>query len=52
MRDLALYLSSQDNIVHRKRLLMPKKEHNFQGKWEFLEDQAFHAQIVSIHTGG
>jgi len=51
MRDLALYLASQDSIVHRKRLLMPTKEHNFPRKWELLKDQAFNAQIVSIHTG-
>ena len=52
MRDLAIYLASEDSIVHRKRLLMPKKEHNFPRKWEFLKDQTFDAQIVSIHTGG
>eukprot|EP00253_Pinus_taeda_P020070 PITA_20070 len=51
MRDLAIYLASQDSVVHRKRLLMPKKEHNFPRKWEFLKDQTFDAQIVSIHTG-
>ena len=52
MRDLALYLASQDSIVHRKRLIMPKKENNFPRKWELLKDQAFDAQIVSIPTGG
>jgi hypothetical protein len=51
MRDLAIYLSSKDNIVHRKRLLMPRKEHDFPRKWELLKDQAFDAQIVYIHTG-
>jgi hypothetical protein len=51
MRDLALYLASQGSIVRRKRLLMPKKEDSFPGKWELLKDQVFDAQIVSIHTG-
>uniref|UniRef100_A0A0D6QU60 Uncharacterized protein n=1 Tax=Araucaria cunninghamii TaxID=56994 RepID=A0A0D6QU60_ARACU len=51
MRDLALYLGAQDNIIHRRRLIMPKKEHNLPAKWELLNDRAFEAQIVSIHTG-
>jgi len=52
MRDLALYLASQDSMVCRKRLLMPKKEDNFPRKWELLKDQTFNAQVISIHTGG
>lgn len=51
MRDLALYLASRDWIVNRKRLFMPKKEDGLPGKWELLKDQAFNAQVVSIHTG-
>jgi len=51
MRDLALYLASRDSIVCRKRLLMPRKEDNLPGKWELFKNQAFDAQIVSIHTG-
>ncbi|GLJ19892.1 hypothetical protein SUGI_0360450 [Cryptomeria japonica] len=51
MRDLALYLGCQDSIVHRKRLLMPRKEHCLSGEWELLRDRQFNAQIVSIHTG-
>ncbi|GLJ19852.1 hypothetical protein SUGI_0359740 [Cryptomeria japonica] len=51
MRDLAIYLGSQDYIINRKRLLMPRKEHNLPGKWELLNDRPFDAQIVSIHTG-
>jgi hypothetical protein len=31
---------------------MPKTEHSLPGKWELLKDQAFDAQVVSIHTGG
>jgi len=52
MRALALYMASQDRIVCRKRLFMPKKEDRLPVKWELLKDQAFDAQIVSIHTGG
>eukprot|EP00253_Pinus_taeda_P021724 PITA_21724 len=51
MRDLALYLASRGSIARRKRLLMPKKEDSLPAKWELLKDQAFDAQIVSIHTG-
>jgi hypothetical protein len=51
MRDLALYLASRDSIVRRKRMLMPRKEDGLPVKWELLKDQAFHAQIVSLHTG-
>ena len=51
MRDLAIYLASRDNIVHRKRLFMPRKDHNFPKKWEMLKDEECDAQIVSIHTG-
>jgi hypothetical protein len=52
MRDLAQYLASQDSIVRRKRLLMPRKEDSLPRKWELFKDQTFDAQIVSIHTGG
>jgi len=51
IRDLALYLASGNSIVRRKRLLMPKKEDSLPAKWEVLKDQAFGAQVVSIHTG-
>ncbi|GLJ58452.1 hypothetical protein SUGI_1450210 [Cryptomeria japonica] len=51
MRDLALYLGCQDSIVHRKRLLMPRKEHCLSEEWELLRDRQVNAQIVSIHTG-
>ncbi|XP_059074900.1 disease resistance protein ADR1-like [Cryptomeria japonica] len=51
MRDLALYLGCQDSIVHRKRLLMPGKEHCLSEEWELLRDRQVNAQIVSIHTG-
>ncbi|GLJ58977.1 hypothetical protein SUGI_1487160 [Cryptomeria japonica] len=51
MRDLALYMGCQGSIVHRKRLLMPRKEHRLPGEWELLRDRQFNAHIVSIHTG-
>ncbi|XP_057866631.2 probable disease resistance protein At4g33300 isoform X2 [Cryptomeria japonica] len=51
MRDLAIYLGSQDSIVHRKRLFMPKKELSLPGEWQMLNDRSFNAQVVSIHTG-
>uniref|UniRef100_A0A0C9QVS4 TSA: Wollemia nobilis Ref_Wollemi_Transcript_5240_2751 transcribed RNA sequence n=1 Tax=Wollemia nobilis TaxID=56998 RepID=A0A0C9QVS4_9CONI len=47
IRDLALYLGAQDNIIHGKRLMMPRKEHNLPAKWKSLNE----AQIVSMHTG-
>ncbi|XP_059074885.1 probable disease resistance protein At4g33300 [Cryptomeria japonica] len=51
MRDLALYLGCQGDIVHRKRLLMRRKENNLPESWALLCDREFDAQIVSIHTG-
>ncbi|XP_057866624.2 probable disease resistance protein At4g33300 [Cryptomeria japonica] len=51
MRDLAIYLGSQNSIVHRKRLFMPRKELSLPGEWEMLNDRPFNAQVVSIHTG-
>ncbi|GLJ19833.1 hypothetical protein SUGI_0359460 [Cryptomeria japonica] len=50
MRDLALYLGYHGDLVHRKRLLMPRKELNLPGSWAFCDTQ-FDAQIVSVHTG-
>nr|AAY78890.1 CC-NBS-LRR resistance-like protein [Pinus lambertiana] len=51
MRALALDMASRDRIFCRKRLFMPRKEESLPGKWELFKDQAFDAQIVSIHTG-
>ncbi|KAH9319572.1 hypothetical protein KI387_021341 [Taxus chinensis] len=51
MRDLALYLGGQDNILHIKRLLIPKNENSLLEKWELLNNRAFDVQILTIHTG-
>uniref|UniRef100_A0A0C9QPM7 TSA: Wollemia nobilis Ref_Wollemi_Transcript_14554_2441 transcribed RNA sequence n=1 Tax=Wollemia nobilis TaxID=56998 RepID=A0A0C9QPM7_9CONI len=51
MRDLALYLGHKDSLIHRKRLIMPRKENSLPGEWELLKDKALPAQVVSIHTG-
>lgn len=52
MRDLALYLTSQDNIISPKRLFMPSKEDKIPTEWlSALKDQASRAQFVSIYTG-
>ncbi|XP_059064366.1 probable disease resistance protein At4g33300 [Cryptomeria japonica] len=51
MRDLSLYLGCKDNIEHRKRLLMPRREHGIPEKWKLYSNIAFNAQVVSIHTG-
>ncbi|XP_059075618.1 putative disease resistance protein At5g47280 [Cryptomeria japonica] len=52
MRDLAIYLGSQDSIVRRKRLFMPRKELSLPEEWgEMPYDRTFNAQVVSIHTG-
>ncbi|GLJ19832.1 hypothetical protein SUGI_0359430 [Cryptomeria japonica] len=50
MRDLASYLGCQGDLVHRKRLLMPRKELNLPGSWALCDPQ-FDAQIASINTG-
>ncbi|KAH9292208.1 hypothetical protein KI387_042605, partial [Taxus chinensis] len=51
MRDLALYLGGQDNILHTKRLLIPRNENSLPEKWELLNNKAFDVQILAIHTG-
>lgn len=52
MRDLALYLASQDNIITPKRLFMPSKEDKIPTEWlTTLKDQASRTQFVSIYTG-
>ncbi|XP_057840518.2 uncharacterized protein LOC131050374 [Cryptomeria japonica] len=50
VRDLALYLGCQGDLVHRKRFLMPRKELTLPRSWAFCDTQ-FDAQIVSVHTG-
>lgn len=51
VRDLAWYMGYQDNLIHSKRLLMPRKNHSLPGEWELLRNRPLNAQIVSIHTG-
>ncbi|KAH9319575.1 hypothetical protein KI387_021344, partial [Taxus chinensis] len=51
MRDLALYLGVQDNVLHTKRLLIPRNENSLSQKWELFNNIAFDAQILAIHTG-
>eukprot|EP00253_Pinus_taeda_P016030 PITA_16030 len=52
MRDLALYLASQDNIISPKRLFMPSKEDKIPTEsLTTLKDQASRTQFVSIYTG-
>ncbi|GLJ35581.1 hypothetical protein SUGI_0715270 [Cryptomeria japonica] len=49
MRDLALYLLKQDNIIHCSRLCMPEKHDRIPSKWHTVDTSK--VQIVSIHTG-
>ncbi|XP_059065178.1 probable disease resistance protein At4g33300 [Cryptomeria japonica] len=51
IRDLSLYLGCKDNVEDRKRLLMPRREHDILEKWKLYSNIAFNAQVVSIHTG-
>eukprot|EP00253_Pinus_taeda_P016029 PITA_16029 len=52
MRDLALYLAIQDDIITPKRLFMPSKEDKIPTEWlATLKDQASRTQFVSIYTG-
>ncbi|KAL5558184.1 hypothetical protein UlMin_034395 [Ulmus minor] len=51
LRDLALHLSSRDDINKRERLLMPRREGGLPREWEKNSNNPFYAQIVSIHTG-
>ncbi|GLJ19806.1 hypothetical protein SUGI_0358870 [Cryptomeria japonica] len=50
-RDLALYLRHNDNILHRKRLVIERKDFCSLKEWELLRDRAFDTQILSILTG-
>eukprot|EP01018_Ginkgo_biloba_P004421 Gb_41060 [translate_table: standard] len=51
IRDLALHLASCDDVIHCKRLFMPRKENCVPVKWKALKDHPSEAQIISIHTG-
>lgn len=51
MRDLALYLGHHDNILHRKRLVIERKNFASLKNWELLRDRAFDTQFLSIFTG-
>ena len=51
LRDLAIHISSHENVNHRTRLLMARREKGVPKEWERNIDQPFLARIVSIHTG-
>ncbi|KAG5230974.1 disease resistance family protein [Salix suchowensis] len=51
LRDLAIHLSSREDVNECKRLLMPRREEQLPREWERNADRPFNAQIVSIHTG-
>ncbi|XP_057843948.2 probable disease resistance protein At4g33300 [Cryptomeria japonica] len=51
LRNLALYLGRQDNIVHTKRLVITRKDSSLLAKGELLIDRSFDSQILSILTG-
>ncbi|XP_027094077.2 probable disease resistance protein At4g33300 [Coffea arabica] len=51
LRDLAIYLSSREDINRRRRLLMPRREEGLPKEWERNLDEPFNAQIVSVYTG-
>ncbi|GLJ19822.1 hypothetical protein SUGI_0359180 [Cryptomeria japonica] len=51
LRNLALYLGHQNNLVHNKRLVISRNDSNLLAKGELLGDRAFDTQILSILTG-
>lgn len=51
LRDLAIHLSSLDDVNQRKRLVMSRREERLPKEWERNADQPLNARIVSIHTG-
>ncbi|KAL3505220.1 hypothetical protein ACH5RR_035061 [Cinchona calisaya] len=51
LRDLAIYLSSREDINRRRQLLMPRKEEGLPKEWERNVDEPFNAQIISVYTG-
>ncbi|XP_057873829.2 probable disease resistance protein At4g33300 [Cryptomeria japonica] len=51
MRDFALCLGRQYNILHAKRLVIERQYSSFLGKCELLNDRAIDTQILSIITG-
>ncbi|XP_057836435.2 probable disease resistance protein At4g33300 isoform X2 [Cryptomeria japonica] len=51
VRDFVWHLGCQGSPVHRRRLLMQRKEHSLPGERRLLSDTPLKAQIVSVHTG-
>lgn len=51
LRDLAIHLSNLEDVNHRKRLVMSRREERLPKEWERNVDQPFNARIVSVHTG-
>ncbi|XP_057873846.2 probable disease resistance protein At4g33300 [Cryptomeria japonica] len=51
IRDLIFYLGHEDNILHRKRLFIERKNGSLLGKHELFRGRAFDAQILCILTG-
>ncbi|KAJ0266414.1 disease resistance protein [Hirschfeldia incana] len=50
LRDLALHLSNRGRVNKRERLLMPKRQSVLPREWERINDEAYNARVVSIHT--
>lgn len=51
LRDLAIHMSSLEDINQRRRLLMAKREGELPKEWERKADQPFNARVISVHTG-
>ncbi|GLJ19803.1 hypothetical protein SUGI_0358840 [Cryptomeria japonica] len=51
MRDVAMYLRHQDNVLHHKRLVIERQNSGLLGKCDLLNDSAIDTQILSIVTG-
>ncbi|CAI9116608.1 OLC1v1017801C1 [Oldenlandia corymbosa var. corymbosa] len=51
LRDLAIHLSSVEDINKRRRLVMPRREQGLPKDWERNAENPFNAQIVSVYTG-
>ncbi|KAI3773821.1 hypothetical protein L1987_48356 [Smallanthus sonchifolius] len=51
LRDLAIHMSSLENVNQRKRMVMARRENGVPKEWERHAEKPFLARIVSVHTG-
>lgn len=51
LRDMCIHRNRTNPINERRRLIMPQKADAIPNDWKKAAESAFHAEIVSFHTG-